>query len=124
MISVDNLAKTFTLHTLGGKRLAACHGVSFRVAHGNFLGLSGPSGAGKSTVLKCLYRTYLPESGAIHYHRAGFGEVDLGRAIVVVALEVDHEARVDVVSRFLEQVRRNGAVYAAGESYEDLLAVF
>lgn len=54
----------------------------------------------------------------------GFGEVDLGRAIVVVSLEVDHEARVDVVSRFLEQVRRNGAVYAAGESYEDLLAVF
>lgn len=52
------------------------------------------------------------------------GEVDFGGTVVVVALEVDHESRVYVVSGFLEQVRRNGAVYAAGKSYENLLAVF
>lgn len=54
----------------------------------------------------------------------GFCQVDFGGAVVVVALEVDHEARMHVVPRLFEQVRRNGAVYAAGESYEDFFAVF
>lgn len=109
MISVDNLAKTFTLHTLGGKRLAACHGVSFRVAHGNFLGLSGPSGAGKSTVLKCLYRTYLPEGGTIRYQSAGFGEVDLATLPDRAILEL-RRREIGYVSQFLKVIPRVSAL--------------
>jgi len=46
VITVDNLSKTFTLHILNEKRIAACRDISFSVPPGGFLGLSGPSGAG------------------------------------------------------------------------------
>jgi alpha-D-ribose 1-methylphosphonate 5-triphosphate synthase subunit PhnL len=51
----------------GGTRIEAFRDVSFTLAEGQFLGVSGPSGSGKSSLLKCLYRTYLPSTGAIWY---------------------------------------------------------
>jgi alpha-D-ribose 1-methylphosphonate 5-triphosphate synthase subunit PhnL len=77
MLTVENLSKTFTLQILDNKRIEACRNVSFRVPAGGFLGLAGPSGAGKSTVLKCIYRTYLPSGGAIRYASASGDTVDL-----------------------------------------------
>jgi alpha-D-ribose 1-methylphosphonate 5-triphosphate synthase subunit PhnL len=109
VISVHNLAKTFTLHNLGGKCLTACQGVSFAVSHGSFLGLSGPSGAGKSTVLKCLYRTYLPEQGAIRYCSATFGEVDLATLPDRAILEL-RQREIGYVSQFLKVIPRVSAL--------------
>ena len=105
MITVENLSKTFTLHMLKEKRIAACSNVSFRVPPGGFLGLSGPSGAGKSTVLKCLYRTYLAGSGAILYDSATYGPVDLAtlpdRAIIDI-----RDKEMGYVSQFLKVIPR------------------
>jgi len=67
MIRSEALSKTFLVHMRGGARIDAFHDVSFSVAPGEFLGVSGPSGSGKSSLLKCLYRTYLPSAGAIWY---------------------------------------------------------
>lgn len=67
MIRSEALSKTFLMHVRGGARIDAFHDVSFSVAPGEFLGVSGPSGSGKSSLLKCLYRTYLPSAGAIWY---------------------------------------------------------
>jgi alpha-D-ribose 1-methylphosphonate 5-triphosphate synthase subunit PhnL len=67
MIRSEALSKTFLVHLRGGARIDAFHDVSFSVAPGEFLGVSGPSGSGKSSLLKCLYRTYLPSGGAIWY---------------------------------------------------------
>ncbi len=39
--------------------------ISFRVTHGEFIGIIGPNGSGKSTLLKNLYRTLKPKSGTI-----------------------------------------------------------
>jgi len=67
MLNVENLSKYFLVHILGGKRIMGFEGISFEVAKGKSLGLSGPSGIGKSSVLKCIYRTYLPTGGQVHY---------------------------------------------------------
>jgi len=109
MLTVENLNKQFTLHILNGKEIEACHNVSFRVPAGSFLGLAGPSGAGKSTVLKCIYRTYLPSGGAIRYDSAEYGPVDLAtmpdRGIIDIRTR-----EVGYVSQFLKVVPRVSAL--------------
>ena len=63
LLRVEALAKRFTLRLLGDKSIEACRDVTFSVSPGELVALTGPSGAGKSTVLKCIYRTYLPSAG-------------------------------------------------------------
>ncbi len=109
MITVDNLAKSFTLHILNGKKIEACRDVSFNVRQGGFLGLSGPSGAGKSTVLKCLYRTYLASSGAIHYKSAAYGPVDLATLPDRAVIDIRHK-EMGYISQFLKVIPRVSAL--------------
>ena len=78
-LSIAGLSKTFTLHVLRGKRVPAFDDVSFAVPRGKITAIIGPSGSGKSSLLKCIYRTYLPTRGRILYHGAG-GDVDLAAA--------------------------------------------
>ncbi len=42
--------------------------VSFRISHGETVGLVGESGCGKTTVGRCIVRAYVPTSGQILYH--------------------------------------------------------
>src|SRR3712207_2161480 len=77
ILAVEGLAKTFTLHVLGGRRVVALRDATFAVPEGAFLGVVGPSGGGKSSLLKCLYRTYLPSAGTIRYRAADGAAVDL-----------------------------------------------
>ena len=109
MLTVTDLAKTFTIHALGGETIAAVRGVSFTVAPGEFLALAGPSGAGKSTVLKCLYRTYLPDAGAIRYASVQFGEIDLATATERRVLAI-RQAEMGYVSQFLQVIPRVSAL--------------
>ena len=46
-ISVQDLVKRFDAHTV-------VHGISFKVAPGEFVSLLGPSGCGKTTTLRCI----------------------------------------------------------------------
>lgn len=77
VLEVEGLTKGFTLHALG-KRLEGCRDVSFTVGQGEFVGITGRSGSGKSTVLKLLYRTYVPQEGTMRYASLAWGPVDLG----------------------------------------------
>ena len=79
MIRGEALSKTFHMHVRGGARIEAFRDVSFSVAPGEFLGVSGPSGSGKSSLLKCLYRTYLPSTGAAWYTNAESFNCSLAR---------------------------------------------
>ncbi len=63
--SVRDLAKGFTLHLHGGKRLPVVSDVSFDLHEGECLVLGGPSGAGKSSVLKILYGNYAAGGGSL-----------------------------------------------------------
>ena len=109
MLTVEELSKDFTLHILGEKNIAACRNVSFNVPEGGFLGLSGPSGAGKSTVLKCIYRTYLPSSGSVWYDSAEYGRIDL--ATIPDRAVIDIRTReMGYVSQFLKVIPRVSAL--------------
>lgn len=76
LLEVEGLTKGFTLHALG-KHIEGCRDVSFSVGQGEFVGITGRSGSGKSTVLKLLYRTYLPQQGVMRYASGEWGLVDL-----------------------------------------------
>lgn len=107
LLEVDALSKTFTIHHLG-KRLTGCRDIGFRVEHGEFIGITGRSGSGKSTVLKLIYRTYLPQQGTICYDSERFGMVDLARCS---EREVIYLRRHEIgyVSQFLQVAPRTTA---------------
>lgn len=114
MITVNDLSKEFTLHMLCGKTIRACRNVSFHVREGGFLGLSGASGAGKSTVLKCLYRTYIPSEGSIVYDSKILGTVDLATLSDRDVIAVRHK-EMGYVSQFLHVIPRVSAVHTVME---------
>lgn len=101
-LKVENLSKSFTAHMLGGARLPAIEDVSFAVARGEFLGVVGRSGSGKSSLLRCVYRRYLPTAGRILYDSSD-GSVDLASADdrAVISLR---GAEIGYVSQFLRAI--------------------
>ncbi len=58
--------------------LPALDGVSFQVAHGEFLGIVGRNGSGKSTLLKCIAGIFEADSGRIAVAGELSPFVDLG----------------------------------------------
>jgi alpha-D-ribose 1-methylphosphonate 5-triphosphate synthase subunit PhnL len=65
VLMIRELRKSFTLHTIDGRTVASLRGIDLDVHAGEHVGLAGPSGAGKSSLLRCIYRTYLPDSGSV-----------------------------------------------------------
>lgn len=78
VLAVESLGKTFRMHHLD-QTLMAFAGLSFTVSAGEFVLLSGPNGVGKSTLLRTLWRSYLPGAGHIWYDTRE-GRIDLARA--------------------------------------------
>jgi alpha-D-ribose 1-methylphosphonate 5-triphosphate synthase subunit PhnL len=78
VLEVENLAKHFDIHHLR-QRVPAFAEVSFSLHPGQFLLVRGSNGVGKSTLLRTLYRTYVPKSGRIWFDTAE-GRIDLARA--------------------------------------------
>jgi len=128
MIRGEGLSKTFHMHIRGGTRIEAFRDVSFSVAPGEFLGVSGPSGSGKSSLLKCLYRTYLPSAGAAWYTSAAGRELDLAHEDEHAILAL-RRLEIGYISQFFPVIPRvsaldtiaNSAV-ARGLSRHDSLA--
>lgn len=79
MLQVKDFAKAFTIHHLD-KTIPAADNIAFTIEAGEFIGIIGKSGSGKSTILKSIYRTYLPEKGQIIYDSHQFGKIDLAKA--------------------------------------------
>ena len=106
-LEVTGLSKSFTIHQLN-KHIHACADVSFQVEPGQFIGVTGRSGSGKSTILKLVYRSYLPQAGSIWYDSAAFGRINLCTATerTIVWLR-RHE--IGYVSQFLNVIPRTTA---------------
>lgn len=104
VLTVSGLAKTFTLHLQGGRRLPVLGGVDLSVSPGECVALVGPSGAGKSTLMRALYGNYLAASGRIVVRHEG-GAVDLAtgdpRAILAI-----RRLTIGYVSQFLRVIPR------------------
>lgn len=107
-LEVKNLAKRFTIHTRGGVEIEGFSDISFSVKKGSFLSLRGSSGSGKSSVLKTIYRSYLPSGGAICLH-TDEGIYDLAKVSDSAMLEI-RERHIGYVSQFLQVLPRIGAV--------------
>ncbi|MDA3804653.1 phosphonate C-P lyase system protein PhnL [Clavibacter sp. CT19] len=113
VLTVDGVAKTFTMHLQGGQRLAVLDGLSFVVGRGESVVLGGPSGAGKSTVLKLVYGNYQADRGRILVLGPG-GEVDIVTAAPRAVLAARRDA-VGYVSQFLRCVPRVGTLDVVAE---------
>lgn len=115
VLSVRGLTKSFTLHTIDGRTVEALSGVDLDVAAGEHVALAGASGAGKSSLLKCVYRTYLPTAGATWFTMADGSRVDLARLPDRDLAEVrGHE--VGYVSQFLRADPRRSTLEVVARS--------
>ena len=99
VLDVEGLCKGFTLHHLG-KEISTFSDISFTVDAGEFLLLKGANGAGKSSLLRTLYRSYLPRGGVIRFHSAQ-GPIDLARA---ADIDIAYLRRTEIgfVTQFLQ----------------------
>ena len=104
ILSVRDLGKSFYIHDRA-KHVPAAMGISFDLKPGQLAALVGPSGAGKSSLLKAIYRTYVPSSGQVLYRAATGGIVDLATApeTTITALR---RAEIGFVTQFLHCLPR------------------
>ncbi len=121
LLRIEDLSKSFTLHRVE-RRIKGCQNISFSIEPGEFVGITGRSGSGKSTILRCIWRTNLPESGRILYDSERFGMLDLAQASQRQMLYL-RSYELGYVSQFLNALPRqtaHGIVLAnAMEAYPD-----
>jgi len=108
-LQVRNLAKSFTMHIRGGVEIPSFDGVSFETKAGFLLALTGPSGIGKSSLLKCIYRTYLPSTGEIFYTAKDGRIIDLASAGNWEILSL-RRSEIGYVSQFFRVMPRISAL--------------
>jgi alpha-D-ribose 1-methylphosphonate 5-triphosphate synthase subunit PhnL len=99
ILKIEGFGKYFTLHEQN-KRIPSSHNVNLEVYAGELTALIGPTGAGKSSVLKGIYRTYLPSAGKILYRDKNDIEVNLAHADEYRMLQLRHE-EIGFVTQFL-----------------------
>lgn len=109
MLEVEELSKEFCMHIRGGIKLLSFEHISFSLGRGEFLGLTGPSGIGKSSLLKCIYRTYLPTGGEIWYTRADGPRIDLAQAGEHEVLKL-RQLEIGYISQFFHVIPRVSAI--------------
>lgn len=87
----------------------ALRGVSFEVQQGEMLGLVGANGSGKSTMLKCLARILVPNSGSVSVQGkvsallelgAGFHPELTGRENLYLGGSLLRLSKADIDARF------------------------
>jgi alpha-D-ribose 1-methylphosphonate 5-triphosphate synthase subunit PhnL len=105
MLRLKNVGKFFTMHIRGGLEIHSFENVSFETRAGSLLALTGPSGTGKSSLLKCVYRSYLPTSGEILYTTEQGKTVDLAAAGEWDILQLRH-TEIAYVSQFFHVMPR------------------
>lgn len=113
VLKVEALSKQFHLHEQG-KLIPSCADVTLEVQAGALTALIGPTGAGKSSVLKCVYRTYLPTSGRILYRDGDNHVTDLALASEHRILELRHRD-IGFVTQFLHCLPRKAALDVVAE---------
>lgn len=118
ILTVVGLSKKFTLHILDKKILPGCNKVSFTMKAGEFMGIAGPSGAGKSTIIKCIYRTYLPSGGNVWYRTKDGREIDLVTASEREILTL-RSSEISYVSQFLKVLPRVSATDILAEELRE-----
>ncbi|WP_232003698.1 ATP-binding cassette domain-containing protein [Mycobacterium sp. 1465703.0] len=107
VLSVRGLRKSFTLHTIDGRVVHSLRGVDLDVRAGEHVVLAGPSGAGKSSLLRCVNRTYLPDSGSVVLRTGEDQEIELTK-LCDRAMAAVRGREFGYVSQFLTAPPRTG----------------
>ncbi len=113
ILKIEGLSKHFLLHDQT-KLIPSCANVDLSVNAGQLTALVGPTGAGKSSVLKCVYRTYLPSGGRILYRDGSGHSIDLAQASEHQMLQLRH-AEIGFVTQFLHCLPRKSALDVVAE---------
>ncbi|MDR2185784.1 MAG: ATP-binding cassette domain-containing protein [Treponema sp.] len=109
MLCLNRVSKTFTVHIRNGLVIRSFEDISFEAHAGSLLALTGPSGIGKSSLLKCIYRSYLPTSGEIMYTNREGTTVNLTAAEDWEILEL-RRTEIAYVSQFFQVMPRVSAL--------------
>lgn len=107
LLQIEDLSKSFTLHRVG-RVIRGCQNISLSIEPGAFVGITGRSGSGKSTILRCIWRTNLPEEGRILYDSARYGRIDLTQVTQRQMLYL-RAYELGYVSQFLNALPRQTA---------------
>ncbi|MEL6406204.1 MAG: ATP-binding cassette domain-containing protein [Chloroflexota bacterium] len=112
LLTVVDYTKHFHIHHLG-RHIPVFETLSFELHAGQFLLVSGANGIGKSTLLRCLYRSYLPTAGQALYE-SNHGIIDLATAADVDML-VLRRTEIGFVTQFLRPRPRVSALELVAE---------
>lgn len=118
ILHVQELTKRFTLHEQN-KILPGVAPVSLTVNAGQLTVLTGASGAGKSSLLKCVYRTYLPSAGKIVYRTAQGAWVDLATVSERTIIDL-RRTEISFVTQFLHFLPRQTTIDVVARPLFDL----
>lgn len=113
VLKTEALSKQFHLHEQGSA-IPSCKDVALEVRRGELTALIGPTGSGKSSVLKCIYRTYLPSGGRILYRDSAGQVTDLARAPEQRILAL-RRREIGFVTQFLRCLPRKAALEVVAE---------
>lgn len=108
ILQVEGYGKHFQLHEQN-KLIPSSHNVNLTVYPGELTALIGPTGSGKSSVLKGIYRTYLPSAGRALYRDALGHQLDLVRASEHQILEL-RRSEIGFVTQFLHCLPRQATL--------------
>jgi len=112
LLKVSNYTKYIHIHHLS-REIPVFENLSFELNQGQFLIVRGPNGIGKSTLLRCLFRSYLPTSGEALYE-SNYGMIDLARAADIDMLTLRAE-EIGFVTQFLRPRPRVSALGLVAE---------
>lgn len=104
VLSIEQLEKTFVLHTQNGAVLKVLEGITLSVLSGEIVALCGPSGAGKSSLMKAVYGTYRVKNGRIDIFTED-GKVNIVEAPPRKIIEL-RTHMIGYVSQFLRVIPR------------------
>ena len=115
VLSVGNVAKSFTMHLRDGIVLPVVRNVNFELQRGECVVLGGPSGVGKSSILRMVYGNYAIDQGHILVRERSTGTMqDLGSGDPRLVLEL-RRTSIGYVSQFLRAVPRVSALEIVAE---------
>lgn len=109
ILSVQNLTKTYFVHEQE-RLVSTFKNLSFEVCAGESVVLSGPSGVGKSSILNCIYRTCLSDTGKILFTQRDQDQVDLIQLPDAGMLALRKSGDIGFVTQFLHSLPRKSSL--------------
>lgn len=117
ILKADKLDKHFYLHEQA-REIPSTFQVDLELRPGQLLAITGPSGAGKSSLLKCIWRTYLPTGGNLWLREADCTVTDLATASEQHMLAL-RRTELGNVTQFLHCLPRKSALDVVAQPLVD-----